>query len=107
MTASRVPRPADLGRKPVVGVLALQGDFDKHLQALTVVGAVAETVRTACDLESIDALVIPGGESTTLLRLVETTGMRKELEVFLREKPALGTCAGLILMAIRRGAWGE
>ena len=83
----------------MVGVLALQGDFAKHLEALRRLGVEAREVRYARDLEGMDALVIPGGESTTLLKLLERTGLREPLAAFVREKPVLGTCAGAILLA--------
>ena len=86
-------------RRARVGVLALQGDFARHAQAIAEVGADAVDVRRPDDLASIDALVIPGGESTTMLRLIEAGGLRAALEQFVREKPALGTCAGVILLS--------
>lgn len=83
-----------------VGVLALQGDVAEHLSALRGCGAEASTVRTPAELESVDALVLPGGESTTMSRLLRVFG----LEMPLRERlaagmPTLSTCAGLILMS--------
>jgi 5'-phosphate synthase pdxT subunit len=83
-----------------VGVLALQGDVAEHLSALRGCGAEASTVRTPAELESVDALVLPGGESTTMSRLLQVFG----LEMPLRERlaagmPTLSTCAGLILMS--------
>jgi len=83
---------------PRVGVLSLQGDFARHREALEALGVEACTVTLPRDLEGVAALVIPGGESTTLLRLIEATGLRTPLERFLRESPALGTCAGVILL---------
>jgi pyridoxal 5'-phosphate synthase pdxT subunit len=83
-----------------VGVLALQGDVREHLSALRGCGAEASTVRTPADLDSVDALVLPGGESTTMSRLLQVFG----LEMPLRERlaggmPTLSTCAGLILLS--------
>lgn len=83
-----------------VGVLALQGDVREHLKTLRGCGADAATVRTAAELESVDALVLPGGESTTMSRLLQVF----DLEMPLRERlaggmPTLSTCAGLILMS--------
>jgi pyridoxal 5'-phosphate synthase pdxT subunit len=83
-----------------VGVLALQGDVREHLQTLRGCGADATTVRTAAELGSVDALVLPGGESTTMSRLLQVF----ELEMPLRQRlaggmPTLSTCAGLILMS--------
>jgi 5'-phosphate synthase pdxT subunit len=83
-----------------VGVLALQGDVREHLKTLRGCGAEATTVRTVAELESVDALVLPGGESTTMSRLLQVF----DLEMPLRERlaggmPTLSTCAGLILMS--------
>lgn len=84
---------------PRVGVLSLQGDFERHARSLESLGVAAVRVTMPQDLEGLDALVIPGGESTTMLRLFETTGLRGPLEAFVRAKPVLGTCAGTILLA--------
>jgi pyridoxal 5'-phosphate synthase pdxT subunit len=85
---------------PVVGVLALQGDVLEHLRALGRCGAQAVQVRTAADLAAVDGLILPGGESTTIGRLLE----RFELLDPLRRRiaaglPVLGTCAGMILLS--------
>ena len=85
-----------------VGVLALQGDFARHRASLEALGVDVRLVRRAEDLDGLDALVIPGGESTTMLTLIEAQGMRPELEKFVRRRPVLGTCAGVILLG--RGA---
>lgn len=82
-----------------VGVLALQGDFEAHERALTRAGASAVPVRTACDLADIDGLVIPGGESTTMLKLMNAEGLIEPLVEFGRTHPIFGTCAGAILLA--------
>ena len=83
-----------------VGVLALQGDFEAHRKALELAGG-AETieVRTAGDLASIDGLVIPGGESTTMLKLLDIENLFEPLREFGLRKPVFGTCAGAILLA--------
>ena len=86
--------------KKKVGILALQGDFEAHSKALERAGAEPRLVRTAEDLKSIDGLVIPGGESTTMLKLVDFMELREPLMEFAREKPVFGTCAGAILLAI-------
>jgi 5'-phosphate synthase pdxT subunit len=86
-----------------VGVLALQGDFEAHRKALEAAGARAVLVRTAAGLEAVDGLVIPGGESTTMLRLLEQEGLFEPLGRFGRRRPIFGTCAGAILMA--RQVW--
>jgi 5'-phosphate synthase pdxT subunit len=82
-----------------VGVLALQGDFEAHQRALERAGAEAVPVRTAEELDGLDGLVIPGGESTTMLRLLNYMNLKEPLRKFAREKPVFGTCAGAILLA--------
>jgi 5'-phosphate synthase pdxT subunit len=82
-----------------VGVLALQGDFEAHERALECTGARTIQVRTPDELSQIDALVIPGGESTTMLKLLDATGLKPALAEFGRSKPIFGTCAGAILVA--------
>jgi len=85
--------------KAKVGVLALQGDFEAHCRAIERAGAEAVEVRTAEDLQSVDALVIPGGESTTMLKLLGIEGLFEPLAEFGAHKPIFGTCAGAILLA--------
>ena len=82
-----------------VGVLALQGDFEAHERALEQAGADAMTVRTAEELASVDGLVIPGGESTTMLKLLNFMNLKAPLIAFAKSKPVFGTCAGAILLA--------
>jgi 5'-phosphate synthase pdxT subunit len=82
-----------------VGILALQGDFDAHRKALESAGADAVLVRTAAELEGLDALVIPGGESTTMLKLLHAEHMMEPVRAFGERKPVFGTCAGAILLA--------
>src|SRR5579871_5828197 len=84
--------------KPVVGVLALQGDFDAHRKRLEELGAEVVLVRKPEQLDEVDALVIPGGESSTFLKLLGEHGMEK-LRDFVHTKPTFGTCAGAILLA--------
>jgi 5'-phosphate synthase pdxT subunit len=86
--------------RPRVGVLALQGDFERHAAALETLGVAVVRVALPRDLEGLDALVLPGGESTTMLRLMAANGLRKPLEAFVRERPVLGTCAGVILLGV-------
>ena len=82
-----------------VGVLALQGDVREHRAILSDLGADAVEVRRPGDLEKVDALVLPGGESTTLQLLLESSGLAEPLAGRLAEgMPALGTCAGMILL---------
>jgi 5'-phosphate synthase pdxT subunit len=86
--------------QPVVGVLALQGAFAAHRQALAQLGADAREVRTADQLAAVDGLVIPGGESTTMAMLLDRTGLRPPLADRLAAgMPVFGTCAGMILLA--------
>lgn len=82
-----------------VGVLALQGDFEAHCRALERAGAEGVEVRTASDLESLDGLIIPGGESTTMFKLLETEELLPAVKEFGTRKPIFGTCAGAILLA--------
>jgi len=86
-------------RRPTIGVLALQGDFAAHLEALERAGANAIEVRSKDDLARLDGLVIPGGESTTMLKLLDEEGLFEPLREFGRSKPIFGTCAGAILLA--------
>lgn len=87
------------GRKKKVGVLALQGDFEAHERALKRAGAEPVEVRSAADLQHIDGLVIPGGESTTMLKLLEEEKLLEPLREFAGKRPIFGTCAGAILLA--------
>jgi len=80
-----------------VGVLALQGDFEAHQRALHQLGVATRQVRSTEELGLVDGLVIPGGESTTMLKVVDEEGLRAALANY--SKPMLGCCAGLILMA--------
>jgi len=83
-----------------IGVLALQGDFDLHAKALARCGVEAVEVRKPAELADVDGLIMPGGESTTLLKLMEEWGFVPALEKFHAEgRPIFGTCAGLILLA--------
>ncbi len=81
-----------------IGVLALQGDFDAHRRRLEELGAEVTLVKKPEQLEQIDGLVIPGGESSTFLKLLGEQGFTK-LKEFVRVKPTFGTCAGAILLA--------
>lgn len=82
-----------------IGVLALQGDFREHQNTLIELGVEAVKVRTKSDLDSVDALVIPGGESTAISNLAKSFGLIEPLRQFAKQKPVLGTCAGLILLS--------
>jgi len=81
-----------------IGVLALQGDFDAHRKRLEELGAQVVLVKKPEQLDEIDGLVIPGGESSTFLKLLGEAGFEK-LKQFVRVKPTFGTCAGAILLA--------
>jgi len=83
-----------------VGVLALQGDFREHLATLIACGVGAIPVKTLAELESIDALVLPGGESTTIAKLARSFGLFDEISSRIRGGlPTYGSCAGMILLA--------
>jgi pyridoxal 5'-phosphate synthase pdxT subunit len=84
---------------PEIGVLALQGDFEAHRRAIERSGAHAFEVRTKADLERSDALILPGGESTTMLKLLDAESLFEPLRSFGTSKPIFGTCAGAILLA--------
>jgi len=82
-----------------IGVLAIQGDYDAHRAVLERLGVGVILVRKPEQLDSIDAIVIPGGESSTFLNFLEERGFLDKLRDFVRTKPAFGTCAGAILLA--------
>lgn len=86
--------------RPLVGVLAMQGAYREHLRALERCGAGVRDVRARADLDGLDGLVIPGGESTTMQILLERVGLMDALrETVQGGMPTLGTCAGMILLA--------
>ena len=82
-----------------IGVLALQGDFDAHRKAVERAGGRAVEVRTAKQLDACDGLIVPGGESTTMLKLLDIESLTEPLRQFAGRKPIFGTCAGAILLA--------
>tara|TARA_B100001996_G_C18519371_1_gene538669 strand:- start:126 stop:728 length:603 start_codon:yes stop_codon:yes gene_type:complete len=82
-----------------VGVLELQGDFELHHRVLQNMNIPSCSVKNKYDLENLDGLIIPGGESTTMSLLIDSSGLRNALTDFGKNKPVMGTCAGLILMA--------
>jgi pyridoxal 5'-phosphate synthase pdxT subunit len=90
---------AEVSAKKRIGVLALQGDFEAHGKALARAGAVPVEVRSATDLQQVDGLVIPGGESTTMWKLLEEENLLEPLREFGLRRPVFGTCAGAILLA--------
>jgi len=83
----------------MIGVLALQGAFAAHARALAELGETPILVRTPADLDRCDALILPGGESTTMLKLLSDGGLKEPLADFARYHPVLATCAGVILLA--------
>jgi pyridoxal 5'-phosphate synthase pdxT subunit len=95
---------------PVIGVLALQGDVREHARALDEAGATARPVRRLSEIESVDGLVIPGGESTTLWRLATAFDLLDPVRKIIADgMPAFGSCAGLIMLAdrLRDGVAGQ
>jgi 5'-phosphate synthase pdxT subunit len=95
---------SDLGQlvsKDTVGILALQGDFEMHRQMFERIGASVSLVRTSDDLDCVDRLVIPGGESSTMFLLLERYNLMRPLLRFASDRPVWGTCAGLLLLATR------
>jgi 5'-phosphate synthase pdxT subunit len=82
-----------------IGILALQGDFDAHRKAIERAGGRAVEVRTAAQLDSCDGLIVPGGESTTMLKLLDIESLTGPLRQFAARRPVFGTCAGAILLA--------
>ncbi len=89
-------------RPPRIGVLALQGAVREHMDAIRQIGGEPVAVRLPMDLEGLDALILPGGESTTMRRLIDRYGLREPILAMARAgAPMLGTCAGMILLADR------
>ncbi len=84
---------------PRIGVLAIQGDYDAHAKALSEAGADPVEVRKPEQLEGLDGLVLPGGESTTMLKFLERHSFFESLKQFVQKNPVFGTCAGTILLA--------
>lgn len=95
-----MPREGELlGAGLTVGVLALQGAFREHVQVLGSLGARTREVRLPRDLDGLDGLILPGGESTTIGKLMEEYRLTPALRGFIAERPVFGTCAGLIMLA--------
>ncbi|HEV2645020.1 MAG TPA: pyridoxal 5'-phosphate synthase glutaminase subunit PdxT [Acidobacteriaceae bacterium] len=88
-----------MASQPVIGVLALQGAYDAHAKILTALGATPRLVRTPKDLEGVAGLIMPGGESTTMLKFLERNNFFAALQSWTRTHPTFGTCAGAILLA--------
>ncbi len=83
----------------IIGVLALQGAFQKHIDMIQQLGHVAKEVKKPIDLLNCDGLIIPGGESTTMMHQIDYIQLKEPLIEFADKKPVFGTCAGLILMS--------
>ncbi len=88
-----------MSKKSVIGVLALQGAVEPHKQHIENAGGEFRAVKTAADFESVDAFILPGGESTTMLKLIDAFGLWDVLLKNFRAKPVWGICAGAILLA--------
>jgi pyridoxal 5'-phosphate synthase pdxT subunit len=84
---------------PRIGVLAIQGDYAAHAEALVECGAIPIEIRKPDELEAFDGLIFPGGESTTVLKFLERLQFFEKLKDFSKSKPVFGTCAGAILLA--------
>jgi|SRR6056297_450478 len=82
-----------------IGVLGLQGAIEEHENVIQNLGHIPIRVRNSEDLEKIDALIIPGGESTTIRKLIDNSNMFESLKYFVENNPTLGTCAGMILLS--------
>ena len=89
----------EIDPSPRIGVLAIQGDYERHAAALAESGAQPSLVKTPEGLAELDGLILPGGESTTMLKFLERDGLFEALRSFAQEKPVFGTCAGTILLA--------
>jgi 5'-phosphate synthase pdxT subunit len=95
------PSPVDARPRRRVGILALQGDVREHADAIRDIGAEPVGVRLPRDLVGLDALILPGGESTTMRNLIDRYGLREPIRAFAGGAPVFGTCAGMILLAAR------
>jgi len=89
------------GTNPVMGVLALQGDYQKHQEILQSIGVSSREVRETDDFQKIDRLIIPGGESTVIIELLKRLKLEEAFVTFIRSHPVWGTCAGMVLLASR------
>ena len=85
--------------RPRIGVLAIQGDYEAHSAALQESGALPSLIKTPEALQALDGLIMPGGESTTMLKFLDRNGFFEALQFFAQQKPVFGTCAGAILLA--------
>jgi len=85
----------------LIGVLALQGAYDAHVRTVATLGATSRLVRLPLDLHGLDGLILPGGESTTMLHFLDRNGFFEVLQTYVKSTPTFGTCAGAILLAAR------
>jgi pyridoxal 5'-phosphate synthase pdxT subunit len=92
-------KPAQSISPITIGILALQGAYEAHAKTLATLGVTTKLIRTPAELEGIDGLIIPGGESTTMLKFLERNLFLDTLTTFVRDTPTFGTCAGAILLA--------
>ena len=83
----------------VIGVLALQGAYQKHIDSLSKLGIESRLIRKVTELEQCSSLILPGGESTTISLLLQKTGLHEAIKKFAKERSIMGVCAGMILMA--------
>jgi 5'-phosphate synthase pdxT subunit len=83
----------------IVGVLALQGAYQKHVESLARLGVESRLIRKSAELDHCDGLILPGGESTTMSLLINESGMYDPLRNFAQSRPVMGVCAGMIMMA--------
>ena len=97
----RISHSADVRSGPRVGLLAVQGDYAMHRQQVERLGYDAQDVRTVGELSKVDCLIMPGGESTTMRKLLKIEGLWDALKEFGKTRPIMGTCAGLILLGRR------
>ncbi|MBI1954972.1 MAG: pyridoxal 5'-phosphate synthase glutaminase subunit PdxT [Acidobacteria bacterium] len=91
----------EIASKAVIGILAVQGDFQAHRNALAHLGVPSRLVKKPSDLEGVCGLILPGGESTTFLKFLEEEGLLEPIRQFAETHPVFGTCAGAILMAAK------
>jgi pyridoxal 5'-phosphate synthase pdxT subunit len=92
-------KSAPTDRPLTIGILALQGAYEAHARTLLSLGVTTKLIRTPDELENLDGLIIPGGESTTMLKFLERNGFLESLTTFVRRTPTFGTCAGAIILA--------
>jgi 5'-phosphate synthase pdxT subunit len=92
-------KSAPTDRPLTIGILALQGAYEAHARTLLSLGVTTKLIRTPDALDNLDGLIIPGGESTTMLKFLERNGFLEHLTTFVQRTPTFGTCAGAIILA--------